>query len=140
MDLNVNVKFDATPALVNVATMISSAVLGASTAKAAPGQVEPASIGNVPVPEVQQASIPAIQKADDPGKEVSPQEQVPQAKLMDYPTFANSVRPITEKLSAEPIKQLMQDMGYQGKLTAIPENRRAEFLARATELLNNKEA
>lgn len=138
MDFNLNVKFDATPALVGAVATLATAISGC-------GVMTPQVINPLPakapvqapaaqqVEQVEQEAAAPVAEAPETVPEITSSKELKEIKDTDLRIV---VSPAVSKFGKEKIFEILeQDFGITTKkVTSLPQDRRAEFIAKLNAL------
>lgn len=130
MDFNVNVKFDATPALVGAVATLATAISGCAVM--AP-QVQKTIVTDsnmtfIPSPEQKQAAAPSMVTAEAPVQTAPVQsDTIPDTVVREAVAVKAKAGKKTE------IKELLTEFGVKSS-PELPQDRRAEFIQKINAL------
>lgn len=129
MDLNVNVKFDATPALVGAVSTLAAALSGKSDSpRVQKTVVTDGPVTNAPSPEKE----PAQPKTDAPVTEAPPVSAPATSDIADT-VVREAVATQAKAGKKAEIKALLSEFGVKSS-PELPQDRRAEFIQRLNAL------
>lgn len=124
MDFNLNVRFDATPALVGAVSTLATAISGCTVMAPQVINALPGVVSISPLPEPAKVDAPAAESPDVP------------APLPDVPTKEVVREAVAVQAKAgkkADVKALLDEFGVKSS-PDLPETRRAEFLKRLNAL------